>query len=64
MKKESDSRKMKKKYFPPTVTKLTQDQAKQLVKDRTNQSDQEADDVLNSLRQEQLSQTEQHRKTG
>ena len=61
MKKDSDSR--KKKYFPPKATKLTEDQAKQFVKKWMNQSDQEAEDLLNSLRQEQSDQTEQRRKT-
>jgi hypothetical protein len=61
MKKDSDSR--KKKYFPPKATKLTEDQAKQFVKEWMNQRDREAEDLLNSLRQEQSSQTEQRRKT-
>lgn len=53
----------KKQYFPPQVTKLTQDQARQFVKDRTNRSDHEVDDLLESLRQEGCDQRDQHQKT-
>jgi hypothetical protein len=49
----SDSKGKKKPYSPPAVTKLTLEQAKQFVADRTNCSDQEAADILESLRREQ-----------
>jgi hypothetical protein len=48
-----DSEGKKKPYCPPAVTKLTREQAKQFVADRTNCSDQEAADFLESLRREQ-----------
>jgi hypothetical protein len=50
------------KLSPTHVTKLTPDQAKQFVRERTNSSDKEADYVLDSLRQEQHGQTKQDRK--
>lgn len=50
---KSDSKGKKKPYSTPTVTKLTPEQAKQFVVERTNCSDQEAADVLESLRREQ-----------
>ena len=50
---KSDSKGNKKPYAPPTVTKLPPEQAKQFVADRTNCSDQEAADILESLRREQ-----------
>jgi hypothetical protein len=43
----------KKRYSPPTVTKHTLEQAKQFVVDRTNCTDQEAVDLLESLRRKQ-----------
>jgi hypothetical protein len=39
----------KKPYSPPTVTKLTPEQARQFVAERANCSDQEAEDFLESL---------------
>jgi hypothetical protein len=51
MNKRSES-KEKKPYFPPTLTKLTALQAKRFVMDRTDCSDQEAEDLLASPRRE------------
>jgi len=48
-----DSESKKKPYSPPTLTKLSTDQAKQFVASNTNCGDQEATDLLESLRQEQ-----------
>jgi len=42
----------KKPYSPPAVTKLTPEQAKQLVADRKNCSEEEAAAFLESLRQQ------------
>jgi hypothetical protein len=39
-------------YSPPAVTKLTPDQAKKLVADRKNCSEEEAAEFLESLRQQ------------
>jgi hypothetical protein len=50
---QSASKSKKKPYSPPTVTKLTPEQARQFVVDRLNCSDQEAVDFLKSLRREQ-----------
>ncbi len=44
--------KKKKPYFPPSVTKLTPNQAKKVVVDRTHSSDEEAEDFVESLRQQ------------
>jgi len=44
--------KERKPYSPPKVTKLTAVQAKQFVMDRTDYSDQEAEDLLDSQRRE------------
>jgi hypothetical protein len=44
--------KKKKPYFPPSVTKLTPNQAKQFVVDRTNSSEEGAEDFVESLRQQ------------
>ena len=47
----SDSKDHKKnRYFPPTLTKLTPEQAKKLVADRKGCSEEDATDFLNSLR--------------
>jgi hypothetical protein len=54
-----DSKAKKKPYSPPTVAKLTPEQAKQFVAHRTNCSDQEAADFLESLRREQPRNEEQ-----
>ena len=43
----------KKPYLPPTLTKLTPEQARQFVIDHASCSDQEALDLLESLRREQ-----------
>lgn len=50
MKDRAESR--KKKYSPPTITKLTQQQAIKLVMDRMKCTEQEAKDLLESLRKE------------
>ncbi len=50
---QSDSEGKKKPYSPPTITKMTPEQARQYVVDRTNCSEQEAADFLESLRREQ-----------
>ena len=42
----------KKPYPSPTVTKLTPEQAKKLVADRNNCSEEEAADFLNTLRKQ------------
>lgn len=48
-----DSESKKRPYSPPTVTKLTLEQAKQFVPDHANGTDQEATDPLESLRRDQ-----------
>jgi hypothetical protein len=56
MKKENgrlSSKKKKRPYSPPTMTKLTPEQAKQFVVEHANCSDREAEDLLESLRREQ-----------
>jgi hypothetical protein len=53
--------KKKKPYFPPTLTKLTPEQAKKLVADRTHCSAQEAAEFLESFRREQPQNEEKHR---
>jgi hypothetical protein len=50
MKNEREPR--KKSYSAPTFTKLPEDEAKKFVTDRMNCSDEEAEDVLESLREE------------
>jgi hypothetical protein len=53
----------KKPYSSPTVKKLTPEQAKKLVADRNNCSEEEAADFLNALRkQQQNNATDQKRK--
>lgn len=47
-----DSESKRKPYSPPTVTKLTLEQAKQFAADRAHCGDQEAIDLLESLRRE------------
>jgi hypothetical protein len=54
---QSDSDSKKKPYSPPTATKVTLEQAKQFVADHSNCSDQEAMDLLESLRREQQQNT-------
>jgi hypothetical protein len=48
-----DPGKKKKSYLPPTLTKLTPEQARRFVIDHSNCSDQEALELLESLRREQ-----------
>jgi len=52
--------KKKKPYLSPTLTKLTPEQAKKLVADRTGRNDQEAAEFLQSFRQEQPQKEEKH----
>ena len=49
---ESEDQK-KKPYSPPTLTKLTPEQAKKLVADRKHCTEEEAAEFLKSLRQQQ-----------
>jgi hypothetical protein len=48
-----DSHGKKRPYSSPAVTKLTTQQAEDIVKDRTNCSEQEAGEFVESLRREQ-----------
>jgi hypothetical protein len=48
-----DSESNKETYTPPTATKLTLEQAKQFVARHIDRSDQEAMELLESLRREQ-----------
>jgi len=57
-----DSEGTKKPYSPPTLTKLTPEQARHFVAHRTNCSDQEAQDALESLRQEEEQSNRETRK--
>jgi hypothetical protein len=41
-------------YFPPTLTKLTPNQARKLVADRTYRDQEEAGKFLESLRQQEV----------
>jgi vacuolar-type H+-ATPase subunit H len=50
---KNESKPRKKVYAAPTLTKLAEDEAKKFVTERTNCSDEEAQDVLESLRDEQ-----------
>jgi hypothetical protein len=43
----------KKPYFPPSLTTLTLEQAKELVADRRKCGEEEAHDFLKSVRQQQ-----------
>lgn len=52
--------KKKKPYLSPTLTKLTPDQAKKLVVERTHRNDQQAADLLQSLRLQQPHKEEKH----
>jgi hypothetical protein len=56
----SDSKSNKKPYSRLAATKVTSEQAKQFVVDRGNCSDQEATDLLESLRRE-LQQNEKQK---
>ncbi len=49
--------KKKKPFSPPTLTTLTPEQAKKLVADRKNCSEEEAADFLNSLLRQQPNNT-------
>jgi hypothetical protein len=51
--------KKQKPYVPPTLTKLTAEQAKKLVAERTHRNDQEAAEFLESRRQEKPRQKEE-----
>jgi hypothetical protein len=48
-----DFKSNKRPYFPPAVTRLTPEQAKQFVAEQSHCSDQEAANFLQSLRLEQ-----------
>jgi hypothetical protein len=50
---DSDGKKNKRPYITPTITKLPFEKAKQIIVERTHCSDQEAVDLLESLRREQ-----------
>lgn len=50
---QSDSKSKKKPYSPPAVTKLTPEQARQVVAARAKRSDEEAANFLESLLREQ-----------
>jgi hypothetical protein len=52
--------KKQKPYLPPTLTKLTAEQAKKLVAERTHRNDQEAAEFLESRRQEKPQQKEEN----
>jgi hypothetical protein len=52
--------KKKKPYLSPTLTKLTPDQARKLVVERTHRNHQEAADLLQSLRLQQPHKEEKH----
>jgi hypothetical protein len=53
----------KKPYSSPTVKKITPEQAKKLVADRNNCSEEEAADFLNTIRKQQQNiATDQKRK--
>ena len=52
----------RKPYSPPALTKLTPEQAKKLVADRNNCSEDEAADFLKSLRKQPNNATDQKRK--
>lgn len=56
---QPDSKDKKRPYSLPTVTKLTPEQAKKVIADRANCSDQEAADLLESLRREQQQNEQQ-----
>ena len=59
---EAEDQKTKKPYSSPTVKKLTPEQTKKLVADRSNCSEEEAADFLNTLRkQQQNNATDQKR---
>lgn len=48
----SNSESKKRRYAPPAATRVTLHEAKEFVADRANWSDQEATDLLESLRRE------------
>lgn len=61
----SDSNSKKKLYSRPIATKLTPEEARQIVAERTNCSDQEAADFLESLRKQQQNEAnEEHQQDG
>jgi len=49
---QGDSNGKKHPYFPPVLTKLTVEQAIQFVSEHTDHSEQQAIELLESLRQE------------
>ena len=51
--KTPNSETQKRPYSPPKLTKVTPEQAEQMVKDRTNCSDSEAKQFMESLRSKQ-----------
>jgi hypothetical protein len=51
-------------YSKPTVTKLTREQAKKVVVDRTGCDDQDAEDLLESMRQKPHTMSKPDRKAG
>ena len=53
MKKETPGNTKKRPYLPPTITKLNLEQAKQFVSGHAQCNDQQAMDLLDSLRREQ-----------
>jgi hypothetical protein len=59
---KNESKPRKKVYCAPTLTKLAEDEAKKFVTERTNCSDEEAQDVLKSLREEQQDNKEGQKK--
>ena len=52
--------KKKKPYLSPTLTKLTPEQAKRLVAERTHRNDQQAAEFLESQRLQQPHKEEKH----
>jgi hypothetical protein len=59
---KNESKPRKKVYSAPTLTKLAEDEAKKFVTDRTNCSDEEAQDILESLREEQQDKKKEDQK--
>jgi hypothetical protein len=56
----SSKDKKKKPYSPPTLSKLTPEQARKLVADRTHCSDREVGEFLDSLGRKQQRNEERH----
>jgi hypothetical protein len=53
----------KKPYSPPTLTKMTREQAKKLVMDVKHCSEEEADKFLNSLGQQRISKDQERKRS-